>query len=142
MIQRIQTVYLILGALAIGSIYLLSDLWRSPAATGSSWFTAVTLGIFGICVVGALLAVFLYKDRKRQRSVVVLLQIFTILGLLTLFAGQYLGGTLPFVGAEADGNEEGIGILLAIAGYVFFFMARRGIDRDIKLLQSVDRLRD
>jgi len=141
MIQRIQTIYLIAGAVVIGGIYLLDDIWRGRAAVGSSWFTAVTLGIFGICVVGALLAVFLYKDRKRQRSVIVLLQLFTAMGLLTLFAGEYLGGTLPFVGSESEGVEEGVGIGLAVAGYVCFYLARRGIDRDIELLKSVDRLR-
>jgi len=141
MIQRIQTVYLIAGALVIACIYLLDEIWLGPSAVGQSWFTAVTLGIFGICVVGALLAVFLYKDRKRQRSVVVLLQIFTLLGLGTLFTGEYLGGTLPFIGAQSEGNEEAIGIGLAVLGYGLFYLARRSIDKDIELIRSVDRLR-
>lgn len=141
MIQRIQSAYLVLGAISIGSIYLLSDIWTGPAALKSSWFTAVTLGISGICVVGAFVAVFLYKDRKRQRSVVVLLQVFTILGLLTLFAGEYFGGTLPFIGTDSDGMIEGIGLGLTAAGYLFFYLARRAIDKDIELIKSVDRLR-
>jgi len=141
MIQRIQSIYLVAGALVIGSIYFLDDVWRGRAAVGSSWFTAVTLGIFGICIVGAFLAVFLYKDRKRQRSIVVLLQIFTILGLVTLFIGEYLGGTLPFIGTESEGLEEGIGIALAVIGYGLFYMARRGIEKDIELIKSADRLR-
>ncbi len=141
MIQRIQSLYLVLGSVSIGSIYLLSDIWTGPAALKSSWFTAVTLGLSGICVVGGFVAVFLYKDRKRQKSVVVLLQVFTILALLTLFAGAYYGGSLPFIGTESDGVVEGIGLGLAATGYLFFFLARRAIDKDIELIKSVDRLR-
>ncbi|GMQ81482.1 MAG: DUF4293 family protein [Rhodothermia bacterium] len=141
MIQRIQTLYLVLGAVSIGSIYLLSDIWTGPTALKSHWLMAVTLGISGICVVGAFVAVFLYKDRKRQRSVVLLLQVFTILGLLTLFTGEYFGGLLPFVGTNSDGMVEGIGLGFAAGGYLFFYLARRAIDKDIELTKSVDRLR-
>lgn len=141
MIQRIQTLYLLAGAILIGCVYLLSDIWRSPVAAGSSWFTAVTLGLFGICVVGAVVAIFLYADAKRQRSVVFLLQVFTILGLVGLFIGEYLGGTLPFVGTKTSGRQEEIGIILVVLGYASFFLARRGIEKDLELLRSVDRLR-
>ena len=141
MIQRIQTLFLIAGSLAIGSIYLLGDIWRGPAAVESSWFTAATLGIFGICAVGALLAVFLFADRKRQRVVVMLLQLLAILGLVVLIAGEYLGGTLPFVGPESVGSQEEIGLGLVVLGYALFYLARRGIEKDIKLLRSRDRLR-
>ncbi len=141
MIQRIQTVFLFAGAVSIGAIYSLDEIWTGPAGGGSTWFTAVTLGIFGICVLGAILAVFLYKDRKRQRSMVILLQVLTVLGLITLFTGEYLGGTLPFVGTESDGTIEGFGLALAALGYVLFYFARRGIDKDIELIRSVNRLR-
>lgn len=125
MIQRIQTVFLIAGAMSISAIFWLDEIWTGPAGDGSMWFTAVTLGIFGICVVGAILSVFLYKDRKRQRSVVILLQVFTVLGLLTMFVGEYLGDTLPFVGTESDGTIEGFGLALAAFGYALFYFARR-----------------
>ena len=141
MIQRIQTIYLVIGACSIGSIYLLDELWTGPAAMRSSWFTAVTVGIFGLCLIVALVAIFLFKNRKRQRSIVVLLQILTILGVVALFVGAYLGGTLPGIGSESDGRVEGIALGLGALGYVLFYLARRGIEKDITLIRSADRLR-
>jgi uncharacterized membrane protein len=141
MIQRIQSVYLLLGALAFGVLPLLGDIWQGPAAERFAWFVPALLVLGAIVTGGALVAIFLYNDRARQRQVVLAVQLLAVLFLVVLMVGLYLGGQL----GRALRAETGIGSLLAVLlpllAYLLFYMARRGIERDIALVRSMDRLR-
>jgi hypothetical protein len=96
----------------------------------------------GVLTAGtALWAIFLYDDRERQRSVVVGVQMATVVFAGVLYGGLYFTSELGFMGPQ--GVVWGRAIVLAgpILAYVFFLLARRGIKHDIELVKSMDRLR-
>jgi len=140
MIQRIQTVYLVLGAVALGALLFFGVVWQG-AATAQSWFTpAVVLGD-SLAVAVALGAIFLYKNRPRQRQVIVAAQALTTVLLLVFCGGLYLEKALYV--RTAQGLDVGmlVALLLPIVAYVLFLLARRGVEKDIERVRSMDRLR-
>ena len=116
MIQRIQTVFLVLGAVALAALLLFDVVWTS-AATAQGWFTPAVIGIDGLAIATALGAIFLYKNRPKQRRVIVVAQVLTTVLLLVFCVGLYLANAL------------------------YVRTARRGVEKDINLVQSMDRLR-
>lgn len=141
MIQRIQTVYLLVGAAALIGLLFVDALWASGVAERQAWFPPAVFVLGGLAVVVAVIAVFLYKQRERQRTVVVAAQVLTVLLMGALYGGLYLADVLYV--RTAEGWEAGllVGLFLPILAYACFTLARRGITRDINLLRSVDRLR-
>lgn len=141
MIQRIQTVYLFLGGLALASLGLFDLPWESTAASIYSWFVPSLIGLLIATVGGAFWAIFLYEDRKRQRSVVVGVQVGTVLVAGLFYGGLYLTSELAFTNPDGVVWSHAGGLAMPIIAYVLFFLARRGIDHDIDLVESMDRLR-
>lgn len=141
MIQRIQSVYLLLGALCLASLAFVDDIWLSQAAESQAWYVP-TVALIGIAtVLAALIAIFLYKNRSQQLKLIVAVQIMTLAFLVILFGGQILVGDFTlFEGGTADVAMI-IALILPIAAYIFFYLARRGVRRDINLVKSMDRLR-
>jgi hypothetical protein len=142
MIQRIQTVYLVLGALASGALFLFDPLWGGAVVQRFGWFTPAAAALAGAAAAGALATVFLYGNRARQRTVTAGLQV-----LAALLTGLFFGG---FYGAGALGLRGADGALdfgkltfwaLPVVAYIFFLLARRAIQSDIDLVRSMDRLR-
>ena len=84
-------------------------------------------------------AIFLYANRRRQRMIVVVAQFVTLIALVALFIGRRSTESLP--GAAATTASDWMLLLFPVVSYVLFLLARRAIDRDIKLVESVDRLR-
>ena len=141
MIQRIQTVYLILGALALAALGAFDVPWNSQAATTYAWFVPALIGLLVATTGGALWAIFLYESRKTQRTVVVMVQVGTILLAGVLYGGLFMTGELAFgTGQGLEWGRTAV-LTLPIAAYALFFLARRGIDHDIELVESMDRLR-
>ena len=141
MIQRKQTIFLMLAILALMGEFFLDGIWAGPAAESMAWFTPVTTALFGVAIIGALATIFMYKDRSRQRRFVVILQIMIVLGVIALFAGHFVADTLPVIDTTSLVTSEWLSLLLPLLAYVVLFMARRGIEKDIELIRSVDRLR-
>ncbi|GAB5521790.1 MAG: DUF4293 family protein [Rhodothermales bacterium] len=138
MIQRIQSVYLFLGALLVGALGFFNVIWTSAASQMLAWFRPAVLGAGALVIIVALIAIFLYRDRKRQLKTVVALQGLLIVFLLVLIAGLYMGGTLDRV----PGNMPLIiALVLPVLAYIMFWLARKGIEKDIALVRSMDRLR-
>ena len=146
MIQRIQTVYLLLGGALLAVFAALGGVWAPGLARVAAWLTPVT---YALAVLGALVAlgaVFLYKDRTRQRTVVGYAMWLSLLVLVPLLVGLFASTPQPDV--DASGAVEPIGLygryLVALAPLVAFVllrMARRGVDRDIATVRSMDRIR-
>ncbi|MFQ5569978.1 MAG: DUF4293 family protein [Rhodothermales bacterium] len=141
MIQRIQTVYLVLGAVALVSLLFFSGLWNGASSEAQAWFTPAVFGIGGLAAVVALVAVFLFKDRPRQRKVIVAAQILTVLHLLVFYLGLFLAGALYIRTARGLNVEMLVALLLPLVAYLLFFLARRSVEKDIELVRSMDRLR-
>jgi hypothetical protein len=140
MIQRLQTVYLLLAALFLGILFLAEGAWTGTATSLYSWYVPVSMGLFGLAAAGAVTAVFLYKGRKRQRSLVVAMQIVVLLGLLLKVVLNSMAGGFASISTDAT-FEYWVGYGAPVMAYLMLLMARRGIDRDTALIKSMDRLR-
>lgn len=141
MIQRIQTVYLFLGALTLGLFGVFDMPWTSTAALTHAWFQPSLIGLLILAAGGALWAIFLYENRRRQRFVVVAVQVGTLAVAAVLYGGLYLTSELTVYTGTSIAWPRVVVLLLPIIAYGFFFFARRGIDRDIELVRSMDRIR-
>lgn len=141
MIQRIQTVYLFLGALALVALGLFDLPWSSAAASTYAWFVPSLIGLILVTAGTALGAIFLYENRPTQRTVVVGVQIGTIVLAGVLYGGLYLTAELTFTSGGSLDWGRTLPLALPIVAYALFLLARRGIVHDIELVESMDRLR-
>lgn len=142
MIQRIQSVYLLLGVIALGALFFFDSIWGSQAAEMYSWFTPALIGLTVAAGLVGFLAIFLYKNRPRQRLVVVVAQTLTMFLVAALYLGFYLSGELSVSTAGGSFDVGKLFVLfLPVVAYVLYYLARRAIKSDIELVRSMDRLR-
>ncbi len=136
MIQRIQTIFLILAAATSGGLIFLVSLWidgegnEVVAMDENTYFSA-----FVLSAVVSIFAIFLFRNRKLQ-TVVNRLNILMNLILLGVFVYR----ALTMSGATAVA-EKGIGMFIPILSIVLLVLANRAIRKDEQLVKSVDRLR-
>jgi membrane protease YdiL (CAAX protease family) len=136
MLQRIQTIYLLVAAGISGGLIFVFNLWVN--AEGVKVFAQdeiVYFSMFMSSVVLSLIAIFRYKDRKSQ---FVLGRLNIILNFILL--GLFVYRSLSLSG-ETEVSEKGIGMLLPIFSIVFLVLANKAIKKDEDLVKSVDRLR-
>jgi len=141
MIQRVQTVYLLLGALCLIGLGFLEMPWESTAAVTYGWFVPTLAGLIVATAGTSCGAIFLYERRPTQRNVVVGVQVLTVLLVAVLYGGLYLTSALTFRGPDGISWGKTAALLLPVAAYLFFLLARRAIEHDIELVKSMDRLR-
>ncbi|HMB63512.1 MAG TPA: DUF4293 domain-containing protein [Eudoraea sp.] len=136
MIQRIQTVYLLLVALFAGVLPFWLWLWSD--ADGNAVFAnqelIVSIAFYAIAVL-AVLAIVRFKNRQNQ---FVLNRLNMILNLFLL--GFFVYRSLNLSG-ETPVLEKGIGMLIPVFSIVLLVLANRAIKKDEDLVKSVDRLR-
>ncbi len=136
MIQRIQTIYLLLVALVSGLLPFWVNLWSD--ANGTEIYArneiVVSALFFGSAIL-ALVAIVQFKNRKNQ---FVLNRLNMILSLFLL--GFFVYRSLNISG-EISVSEKGIGMLIPVFSIVFLVLANRAIKKDEDLVKSVDRLR-
>jgi len=136
MIQRIQTLYLVLVALISGILPFFVNLWSD--ANGKEIYAQneiIVSIVFYVVGALALWTVFLYKNRKNQ-FVVNRLNMILNLFLLGFFVYRSLN-----LSGETLVSEKGIGMSIPIISIVFLALANRAIKKDEDLVKSVDRLR-
>ena len=135
MIQRKQSIYLFLAALVSGISTWVADLWK----LAKEWIQPAdnweTLLFFGISALLSVVTIFLFKNRKIQMK---LNGVNLILNILLIGYLAYSLSTLP--GGFSD-SEKGIGLLVPFISIVLLFIANRFIQKDEKLVKSVDRFR-
>jgi hypothetical protein len=141
MIQRIQTVYLVAGAVALAALLVIDAVWTGPAADTYDWFAPVVLITAGLAAAIGLLAIFLYKDRPRQKQAVVVAQVLVLLHAVVLYGGLFAADTLSVRTPDGISIERVAGLLIPVLAYIFYALARRSIQKDIDLVRSMDRLR-
>lgn len=141
MIQRIQSVYLVVGAILVAVFAGWPALRVSTAAAAQAWYYPTVAGGALFVVALAVGAIFLYKDRKKQQRLVQFVQWATLLVLAVALAGMYLGDRFQQVAAAGENVTLVVGLVLPLLGYIFFSLARRSIRKDIELVRSMDRLR-
>ena len=137
MLQRIQTIYLILPFVATGVLPFVFPLWI--IADGKEYYfmhNQLYIVLFGLSTTFFLLIIISYKKRQNQ-FVMGRLNIILNLILLGLFVYRSLNlsGEIPVV------SEKGIGMFLPIVAIVLLVLANKAIKKDEDLVKSVDRLR-
>ena len=140
MIQRAQSLYLLLAALLVGLFFLVGDGWQLFVAPAFAWANPLALVLGGLTAVAALVAVFLYRDRAQQRKVIAAAQ-WLDLGLVLVLVGTLAVRAFGPEPATTVPYSTFWAVLLPLAAYVALRMARRGVEQDIALVRSMDRIR-
>ena len=136
MIQRIQTIYLLLSAAVSGGLIFVLHLWTNsedmPVFAKDEY---LYLGLFFGSALLSLISIFNFKNRKFQ-FVLGRLNIILNFILLGFFVYQLL---MP--PGESNISEKGVGIFIPILSIVLLVLANKAIKKDEDLVKSVDRLR-
>ena len=136
MIQRIQSLYLLIVIMLNGILSFYLPLWiTSDDVEMYALSQPVAISLFMVSVVITLITIFAFKKRKLQ---FVLGRINILLNFVLLGFFAYWSLSLP---GEMDISEKGIGMLLPIISIVFIALANKAIKKDEDLVKSVDRLR-
>ncbi|WP_026977015.1 DUF4293 domain-containing protein [Flavobacterium tegetincola] len=139
MLQRIQTIYLILAAVVTGVLPFAFPLWKQQVGTTISDFyfmsEMIYVALFGLSTTLSVVSIISFKKRQNQ-FVMGRLNIISNLFLLVLFVYRLLT-----VSGETSVSEKGIGMFLPIVAIVFLVLANKAIKKDEDLVKSVDRLR-
>ena len=142
MIQRIQSIYLLLVAILSAGLIFVFDLWKIAEVkvfaldlfSEESIMSKLVPVLFLASAVLALYTIFSFKDRKKQ---FVLSRLIILINLLLLGVLIYLSLNLP---GEVS-SEKGIGMFIPTVVILFSVMANKAIKKDEDLVKSVDRLR-
>ncbi|WP_425077182.1 DUF4293 domain-containing protein [Psychroserpens sp. S379A] len=136
MIQRIQTVYLLLSALVSAGLIFVLHLWtNSDDVAVFAVDDYLYLGLFLGSALLSFISIFNFKNRKFQ-FVLGRLNIILNFILLGFFVYQLL---MP--PGESNISEKGVGIFIPILSIVLLVLANKAIKKDEDLVKSVDRLR-
>lgn len=136
MLQRIQTVYLLISAILSGGLIFVFHLWTTANdvpvyAKDDIVYLAMFLGSAAL----SLFSIFNYKNRKFQ----------FVLGRLNIILNFILLGLFVYLllntSGESQISEKGVGIFIPIFSIVFLVLANKAIKKDEDLVKSVDRLR-
>ncbi len=136
MIQRIQSLYLLLIVFLNAAAAFLFPLWENEEGI-AIFSTDKPMVLLAFCLSGilALVTLFLFKNRKLQ----------FVLGRLNIILNFVLLGFFVYwllmVPGEMEISEKGIGIFVPILSIVFLVLANKAIKKDENLVKSVDRLR-
>ncbi len=135
MIQRIQSIYLLVSSGISGGLIFVFYLWTINKAPFYAIEDGLYLSLFIASSALALISIFLFKNRKLQ-FVLGRLNILLNFTLLALFMYRLLNTP-----GETQVSENGVGTLLPVLSIVFLVLANRAIKKDENLVKSVDRLR-
>lgn len=151
MIQRIQSIYLLLVAILMGLVAF-SPIFTIGTQTESIPFFSFgigefsdiefhTWGIFSFAIMSSLLSlitIFFYKKRKTQIKLGYVTALLIIVYYITTMV--YLNAYLNKVDNSNITNIQ-FGIILPVAALLFDFLAIYKIKKDEKLVKSLDRIR-
>ncbi|MDC0176637.1 DUF4293 domain-containing protein [Polaribacter sp.] len=143
MIQRIQTIYLLLASIISGVLIFVFNLWKSieknifafDLLSSESYLLKGIPISFIVSALLAFVAIFIFKNRKLQ----------FVIGRLTILINLILLGVLIYVSltlpGEAAVSEKGIGMFIPILAILLLVLANKAIKKDEDLVKSADRLR-
>jgi hypothetical protein len=139
MIQRVQSIWLLLSAVAAGLSFKFPfysgnklDKENIPAFANLTASSNVLILFFtAVLTAGCIAIIFLYKDRKQQLKLTVAALAVSVLNIIIYFTqtAKYVSGNISLTA------------ILPLAIPIFLFFAARGIWKDEKLVKSLDRLR-
>jgi peptidoglycan/LPS O-acetylase OafA/YrhL len=137
MIQRVQTIYLILTFAVTSILMFFVPLWIT-ADTKPYYFMQNQLYVIllGLSTMLTIVSIISYKKRQNQ---FVMGRLNIILNLILL--GLFVYHSLNLSGETPAVSEKGIGMFLPIVAIVLLVLANKAIKKDEDLVKSVDRLR-
>jgi|LGOV01.1.fsa_nt_gb hypothetical protein len=144
MIQRIQSIYLVLVSVLSGGLVLIFDFWKNENNQSVDIWTlfehqdyllkSISIAFFLVALL-AFISLMSFKHRILQIN----LNRFNI--LINLILLGLLVYHLLNLSGETMVSEKGIGSFLPLASIVLLLFANLAIQKDEKLVKSVDRLR-
>lgn len=157
MLQRIQTVYLALAAIAgllvfffpLGIFYdqlqgnykffvcAVQSMDPEPAIYFARWITLPLILLMLVSLIFSVTTIFLYKKRSVQLRLVAFNVLVNIVFIVLVFF-YYVTKIKTLTHIEPS---YGIGIVFPLAALVFLIMANRSIRKDEALVRSTERLR-
>lgn len=140
MIQRLQSVFLLLAIVCMAALFTLGFPSESRAAETLPWFWPGLLLLTGATIAAAGLALFQYRQRETQKRTVLVAYVLADLALVVQVIGYALAG--DFARMTDEGQVLGyVALALPIVASVLLLLARQRIAADIALVRSMDRLR-
>lgn len=157
MLQRIQTIWLLLAALVVLGLFLfpyvnyidLVGLGKRITITGE--FGAVnnelvkkesyilqTIAAIVLAII-PLFIIFQFRNRKLQLKLIYAQMVLLVLFMVWLFFSA--SNTLSLINQKIGFQNIGVGFFLLPIAIVLLVMASNGIRQDEKLIKSADRLR-
>lgn len=150
MIQRIQSIYLFLGVIGLGLLFLSSfnfavtnaEISSNPMLADADFdiddhVALLCLTVGGLSIL--FISIFLFKNRKLQSNLVKL-GLFLIIVIVGFAGFQF--GSLQYVAESANATlSPSFGWLSVVLPFIFGILALRAIGKDEKLVKSMDRLR-
>ncbi|AOW17106.1 hypothetical protein LPB03_06365 [Polaribacter vadi] len=143
MIQRVQTIYLLLASIVSGGLIFVFNLWNTIKEKifvvdlfSREVFTLKVIPfMFIMSAILSLVTIFLFKNRKLQ----------FVIGRIIIMINLFLLGLLIYLSLNLSGettvSEKGIGMFLPILAILLVVLANKAIKKDEDLIKSVDRLR-
>ncbi len=136
MIQRVQTIYLVISAIIMGALYM----WFPVVLDTDGQIIIernepVVLVLILLSITLAIISIGSFKNRQRQFVLnrINILSNFVLLGVFVYRSLTLSGETMV--------SEKGIGVILPVFSIVFLVLANKAIKRDEDLVKSADRLR-
>lgn len=136
MIQRIQSIYLLLVFLISGVLSLFVPLWKNMEGADvyvpqNQWFVI----LFGLSAALSIFSLLGYKKRQTQF-------VYNRINILFNFIliGLFVYQTLSLSG-ETNVSEKGIGMFLPLVSIILLVLANKAIKKDEDLVKSADRIR-
>ncbi len=143
MIQRLQSIYLLLASIVSGGLIFVFNLWNTIKEKifvvdlfleEAFTFKIIPLMFFASAIL-SLIALFLFKNRKLQ----------FVIGRVIILINLFLLGVLIYLSLNLSGetvvSEKDIGMFLPILVVLLIVLANKAIKKDEDLVKSVDRLR-
>ncbi|MGA9639419.1 DUF4293 domain-containing protein [Flavobacterium sp.] len=137
MIQRIQTIYLLLAFVTTGILPFVFPLWTLN--NGKDFYfmqSQLYVILLGLSTTLSIVSIISFKKRQNQ---FVMGRLNIILNLILLGLSVY--HSLNVSGETVIVSEKGIGMFLPIVTIVLLVLANKAIKKDEDLVKSVDRLR-
>lgn len=148
MLQRVQTIFFILVLVLVATLCFLPVYNITIVSNEQSFITfrklqhlkVLTLSIIIIPLL-ALVAIFTYKNRKRQLWIAYTGMLLSLILFVLCISLPELFSSSNVIGIGTPQVDYGMGIYLIGLIPVLFFFAVRAIRKDEKLVKEADRLR-
>ncbi len=134
-IQRIQTLFLFL-VLPVNAGFVFTPMFSHALLDPSGWLSNAMIAALAFSAVLSLYALSQFRDRPKQMKWVWRSMIFQIIAI-----GATIGIFFTVGRIGMNLMEEALSVGLLILGLVLQYLALHYIDKDEKLVRSMDRIR-